>query len=369
MKTIKFKPLNLLYNLIVAILVSFIFSINIFYTVGVSLLIGVALGFRKSHAVAGLLYTSIQKEIWLGDIEEAIFKDNSFIKKSKDVSGDVLGGKVVHHPQSGGPGNIVKNRTSLPASVRQRTDTINTYALDEYTSDPLFIPNADTIQLSYNKRDSAIGEDKLKLQQEVAENMLYSWTYGLPSQRVLRTLGVKEDGSDDFVPATAPGATGTRRATRVTDLQIGRTFLGNENRFFSTNMNALVPTNLTAQLFPANSLVTTTAMASVSEQERRNGLMYRAQGFDITERSSVVIVDANGNLKAPGAASDPTDSEGILLWWGMAVEQAMGFMDFFEKLGDPQYYGDIYSFIIYMGGAACRTNKEGIIVLAPGLTV
>ncbi|MDO3641970.1 hypothetical protein [Mucilaginibacter sp. L3T2-6] len=368
MKNIHFKPLNLLYNILVAIVISFIFSVQITYTVGASLLLGVALGFRNKNQLLGIVRTGVAVEIWESDIEEAIFKDNSFINQSKDVSGDVLGGAVVHHPQSGGPGNVVKNRLSVPADVRKRTDTINTYALDEYTSDPLYIPNADTVQLSYDKRNSALGEDKLKLQQEVAENMLYNWSNGMPAGRVLRTLGVKEDGTDDLVAATAPGATGQRKATRVTDLQIGRTFLANENRFFSMGMNALVPSNLLAQMFPANNLVTTTAMASVTEQERRNGLMYKAQGFDIRERSTVLIVDVNGNIKAPGAASDPTDSEGILLWWGMAVERALGDIKFFEKLGDPQFYGDIYSFLVRMGGSACRTNKEGIMVLAPGLT-
>lgn len=43
-----------------------------------------------------------------------------------------------------------------------------TFPLDEYTTDPVLIPNADTVELSYDKRESVLRQDKLKLQDDVA---------------------------------------------------------------------------------------------------------------------------------------------------------------------------------------------------------
>ena len=41
----------------------------------------------------------------------------------------------------------------------------------------------------------------------------------------------------------------------------------------------------------------------------------------------------------------------------------------FEKLDDPTYYGDIYSFLVRAGGRSRRPNHKGIVVLAAGVTV
>lgn len=366
MKNMKFSLKSYLFNFVVVLFVAALFvQITPMVAVGsatVAFVSGTALSFVEMPSFSLM---AIQVEIWEKDIEEAIFKDNAFLLKSKDVSSSVLGGKVVHIPQSGGPGSIEKNRTVKPSVARQRTDTDIVYVIDEYTSDPIFIPHADTVELSYDKRHSALSEDKAALKQEVAEGMLYNWSKNLTAGRVLRTLA----GNGAAVAATLGGATGNRYEANLVDLQRGRTFLANENRFFNGQMNALIPSNLLAQMFPANSLVTATAMQSVTETERRNGIIYKAQGFDIMERSSVLIVDAAGLIKPPGAVVDATDSEAILLWWGEAVERAMGEIKFFEKLGDPNYYGDVYSFLARMGGRARRTGNEGIVVLAQGIAV
>lgn len=365
MKNRKFNLKSYLYNLVAVLFVAALFvqitPMVIASSAGFAMVSGTVLSFVEMPSLA--FFMAVQVEIWEKDIEEAIFKDNAFLLKSKDVSANVLNGKVVHIPQSGGPGSIEKNRTTKPAVVRQRADTDVTYVIDEYTSTPLYIPNADTVELSYSKRDSAISEDKAALRQEVAEGMLDNWTKDLTAARVLRTIAA--NGTE--VAATLDGATGNRYGMNLKDLQRARTFLAKEGRFFPSDMNALFPSSMLAETFPADSLITATAMQSVTEKERRNGIMYKQQGFDIMERSSCLIVGADGLIKPPGSVIEAGDSEAILLWWGQAVERAMGDIKFFEKLGDPQYYGDIYSFLARMGGRARRTENEGIVVLAHGV--
>ena len=94
---------------------------------------------------------AIQREIWQDHIEGNLFKNNEFLLASTDAAQYVLQGKVVHIPQAGALPNIVKNRSSLPGTIVQRADTDITYSLDEYTSDPILIPYAETIELSYSK--------------------------------------------------------------------------------------------------------------------------------------------------------------------------------------------------------------------------
>jgi hypothetical protein len=44
----------------------------------------------------------------------------------------------------------------------------------------------------------------------------------------------------------------------------------------------------------------------------------------------------------------------------------MGGVDAFEKLRDPQFYGDVYSFEVRVGGRARRTDYSGVAILYQG---
>lgn len=368
MKNFKLKPLNLLFNLVVAILLfTALGGAPVQVSAAIAVTAGVVLGFAKTgKKQTGLAFMAVQKEIWENHIEEEIFKDNGFLLNSYNAGDYVLEGKVVHIPQSGGSGNVVKNRTSLPANVRKRSDTDVTYPIDEFTTDPVLIPNADTHELSYDKRTSVLGEDQAKLNQVIAEEMLYNWvnsplnTTSLPATAIFKTTG-------DARVASAPGATGNRKKSTLTDLQKMATYLRRNNRWFEGKMCALLTPQMQADLFPADSVVTATYMQSVTEEERRAGVMYKVQGWKIMGRSSVLITSAAFAIKAPGAATAIGDNEASLFWYDGAVERAVGSIKMFAQPDAPQYYGDMYSFLVRIGGRARRTNYEGIALLTEDL--
>src|SRR3954452_16062649 len=154
MKNMKFNLKNYLVNFVVVLLVAALFmQLTPAVVVGgavVAFATGTALFFMPGN----LSFMAIQVEIWQSHIEEELFKDNSFLRLSKNADEHVIGSRAVHIPQSGGSGNVVKNRASFPATIRSRTDNDVIYLIDEYTSDPVKIPHADTKELSYDKRQS-----------------------------------------------------------------------------------------------------------------------------------------------------------------------------------------------------------------------
>ena len=85
---------------------------------------------------------AIQKEIWEKSIVEGLFAPNSFLSKAFNADEYVEAGKIVHIPQAGAASKVEKNRTSLPATVKQRTDTDKTFELAAFTTDPVLIPDA-----------------------------------------------------------------------------------------------------------------------------------------------------------------------------------------------------------------------------------
>ena len=300
----------------------------------------------------------VTMEVWEKDIENAIFKDNTFINEAKNEDQYVLQGKVVHIPQSGGPSfaNIVKNRTGFPATTVRRADSDVTYALDTYTSDPVVIPFIDQYELSYDKRQSVLGEQMENLIQTISENLLYTWASAMSSTYIINASGAP-------MPASAPSATGTRSMPTLNDLQSARTILAKQNKFKQGKMVALIPSALLPVLFPANDLITATYMATVTEEEKRNGILYKVHGFRIKERSSLLVYDSTGTLKAPGAAGATGDCEGIMLYNTDAVCRAKGEVKMFAQADSPTEYGDVYSFLVRMGGRIRRSDGTGLCVI------
>lgn len=311
----------------------------------------------------------LEVEIWNDSIQEKLLKDNTFLTAVADVSSEnILNGTVVHLPQAGAPSKVVKNRTTFPAEVKRRLDGQVLYAIDEYTTDPVHISNRETVEYSYGKRKSVLDQDIANLSQEVAEGMLTNFIVSpvgdnpaLPTANILETTG-------DAVLATAAGATGNRRASTLSDVQRVGTFLKRNLGWSEGNMYGLLPAEMEAQLFPANSALTATYMASVSEAERRAGVIYSVQGIKLFSRSSAYILGADKSFKAFGAVGSATDCEGALFWNKNMLEKAIGATQAFETIGDPTYYGDIYSFLVRMGGRARRKNYEGVVVLKQATT-
>lgn len=309
---------------------------------------------------------ALEIEVWHSTIQEKLLKDNAFLTQVSDVSEDyIINGTIVHVPQAGEPSAVVKNRSVFPAPIARRTDSEVLYKIDEYTTNPIWIHDAEKKELSYDKRMSVLSQDVSNLSQNVAEGMLTNFVVSpvgtnntIPAAKILQTSG------EAVVTALAgTGSTGNRKAYSLKDLQVLKTAHIKENSWEEGNMNVLLTADASTQMFPVESAITATYMASVSEAERRLGVMFKAQGFNIFVRSSAYTVAADNTVKAFGAVNVATDSEAIISWNKNMLEKAIGRTQAFEDLGNPVYYGDIYSFLARMGGRAKRKGFEGVFLL------
>ncbi len=311
----------------------------------------------------GLTCMAIQAEIWQNHIEGNLFKNNKFLLASVDESQYILGGKVVHIPQAGAKATIVLNRSSLPATVVQRTDTDITYALEPYTSDPILIDNAEAMELSYDKRESILMEHEESLNEVIGDYMLTKWA---PATNIVRTTGIMNNdlaSTPVAVPAHTPAATGNRLKFGLHDLKAIMTRMDNANvpqndRYGILDVamyNELIDDLLTSQ-YREPSLLFDSA-----EEAIRGKLM----GFTIFKRSSVVTYTNAGTpvLNPYGTAGAATDNAAGIFWQKNAVARAQGPTVFFERKGDPTYYGDIYSLLQRMGGRKRRANEENVVAI------
>lgn len=145
---------------------------------------------------------ALNKEIWLSTIVENFYPDNSFAAKSIDDSAFV-NNKTVHIPNAGKPSSVEINRKEKPAKINEREDNELTYDIDELTTDPIHISNVDTVELSYDKRNSVLANDRQQLQKAASQNLLYKWAGSLKTK--LYTSGDAREAH------TSSASTGNRK--------------------------------------------------------------------------------------------------------------------------------------------------------------
>lgn len=301
----------------------------------------------------GVMVMAIQKEIWADHIVGNLFKNNEFLNYAFNADQYVLQGKVVHIPQAGAAPGVEKNRSSLPATVNKRTDVDITYALDEFTSDPVLIPNADNMELSYDKRESVLAETQAGIRQLVADWVLYNWSTTISAQ-IVRTTGTSG------VTAHAPSATGNRKEVLVADIK-NMAKVMDKNNVPMEDRYLLLDADMYDQL--TDNLGVTQYRDFSKAYDEKKGIVGELYGFKVMKRSSVLYYTAALAVRTPGHAGAATDQAAALAWQKNAVERALGTVDFFEKLGDPLYFGDVYSALVRMGGRKRRNDNKGVVAL------
>lgn len=320
----------------------------------------------------GALPMAVTPEIWTDFIVGNLFKNNEFLLESIDESQYVLQGSVVHVPQAGAPSRVKRNRTQLPATITRRNDVDVTYALDEFTTDPRFIPDADKQELSYNKLESCMSEDMSYLQQVLADTMLYNWR----PEYFIKASKAKS-------AAYLIHGTGVRTGVCVNDFELAKLIFNKwgipkEGRFVILN------TEMYGQICSDVRNSTSENLSAVYDAV--SGKLVKLEGFEIVERATVLLA-SNSTLSAvpntkyfkfsssdltytpedyedieTGDAPAATTSCGIGLFWHKNfVCRAVGATRMFENQGDPTYYGDIYSFLNRSGGRKNRGDGKGVL--------
>lgn len=297
---------------------------------------------------------AIQKEIWQQSIVEGLFASNSFLSKAFNADEYVNAGKVVHIPQAGAPSAVVKDRSSFPATVKKREDSDLTYTLSEFTTAPVHIPHADTVELSYDKRESVLRQDKLALFDAVALDFLYNWSPA--AANVLQTTGAE-------VAAHTASATGNRNAICKADVltlmsKFNEADIPQEGRYL------LLDAQMYSQLL--NDLTANENSAFLASADAQQGVLGKLYSFNIMMRSRVMRYTSAKAAKKWEAAGAATDAAAALAWHEQSVCRALGEVVAYENEGDPTYYGDIYSFLVRAGGRIMRSDNLGVVALMQG---
>lgn len=290
----------------------------------------------------------IQKEIWQRAIIEGLFPDDSFAAKAVNDDMYVNEGKKVHIPNAGAASKVEVNRSTIPATVKTRTDVDVEYELDEFSTDPVRLPYAETVELSYDKRTSLISQDRAALKENVHQNLLYKWAPA--SDKTIKTTGAA-------VLSHTTDATGNRKALVAADILSLMTQFDKQN-IPSTGRYLLLDAVMYAQLL--DSLTSTQMIGFFNAADVKNGVVGQLYSFNVMKRSEVLRYGSSGSLKKFSESGAADDNAAGLAWWDKAASRAVGEVKMFDSMDNPTYYGDIYSFLVRAGGAIRRNDKKGV---------
>lgn len=296
---------------------------------------------------------AIQQEIWAQDIAGNLFPDNSFIMRSINDDAFVEKNKTVSLPQSGSVPVVERNRTTFPADADQRTDTVVTYDLDEYTTDPTHIQDIEEMETSYDKRTSVTMEHADTLQKTIADWMAYHWAADAAGQ-IVRTTG------DDRVAFIA-GATGNRKKITYVDFLGAKRVLDNQD-VPAEGRVCLLPAEMYNDLFELDEVI------NLQKQGTANlpsGVVARILGFDIMMRSNVVSYTNAGTpvKRTPDAAALTTANAAALFYHEKFVRRAKGNVKVYVNEDQAPYYGSLFSTMAKAGGRKRYTNGRGVVAL------
>lgn len=294
---------------------------------------------------------ALNKQMWLNTIIENFFPDNSFATKSVDDS-IFVNNKTVHIPNAGAPSGVEINRTKKPASVEERTDHDLTYDMDELTTNPIYIPNIDTVELSYDKRQSILWNDRMELQKQAHQNLLYRW---FVVGNVIETTGEARSAH------TSDKSTGSRKKmTKKAVLSLMTMF--NQQDVPAEGRYILLDSCMYADLL--EDLTEKELSAFLASANAQKGIVGELYGFSIMQRSQVLRLTADKQLLKWSENAAATELAAGLAWQEQCVSRALGEVKMFDSMDNPTYYGDIYSFLMRVGGSKRRYDSKGVCTIA-----
>ena len=322
-------------------------------------------------------------EFWESTIAEFLMREYPWIMRAKDRTSNVIDNAIVHIPQAGALPGAVRNRKQYPAPIVRRSDSDITYVIDEISTNPSHIKDAEKVELSYDKVGSVLNDHIKQLNYLAAYNAMYRWAGKNPISGGVTNLdlngaNIVRTTSGTSSAAHLSGATGTRRNILVADVASAKTVLINQTkRELNTGKRALILDETMYNQLKSDTILNNNQQYDLVGAVFKDGDLIKLHGFDIirtdvlprfTNAATPLAKDplsdadiaADGSLVPYQNTFATSDNSVALLVDFDYVHIAKGNIQVFETLRDATFQGDIYSALFRMGASRERLDQAGV---------
>jgi len=330
---------NLLFNLLVAFIVTAFTGIAPLVTFTVAILGGTALSFMPQ---GGMLFAGLLKEIWTDILLEGFYPKGSFVSEGRDMSALVEYNKI-HLAEAGANPEVLIDNTSYPIATSQRTDVALELALKTLDTTSTIVRNLEAMELAYDKMASVVYGHKQQLLKAVTQLSAWNWT---PASNGTYTPVIDTSGANSTT-------TSFKKIKFEDILELMVKFnafdLSDEGRVLVLNPQHQ------AELMEQDLNLFKNVMAT-------NNLF----GFKVFTTSATPVFNKSTGAKvAFGAAAAPaTDTYCSFAFQKDEVMKAMGTVEMFSQFKSPAEKGDIVNFQMRFVALPLRAKGIGAIYSA-----
>lgn len=138
---------------------------------------------------------ALNKEVWINQIMEGFYPDDSFLQKAKDFSGFVENDRL-HIASAGIDPKVLVNNTTYPINTVEREDDDNEIILDKFETENTIVRRPDAIEYSYDKLESVISQHRATLRKSVAMKAIHAFAPAVDTSDtpVIQTTGSATNG-------------------------------------------------------------------------------------------------------------------------------------------------------------------------------
>ena len=138
---------------------------------------------------------ALNKEVWIGQIKEGFYPDDSFLRKATDFS-EFVDNNRLHIASAGIDPKVLINNTTYPITVTGRDDEDNEIRLDKFETENTIVRRPDVLEYSYDKLESVIRQHRSTLRTSVATKAAHAFAPNEDSDStpVITTTGESASG-------------------------------------------------------------------------------------------------------------------------------------------------------------------------------
>ncbi len=137
----------------------------------------------------------LNKQVWIKQIMEGFYPNDLFLNKVTDFSQFVENNRL-HIASAGIDPKVLVNNTTYPIGVVQRTDQDNEIVLDKFETENTLVRRPETIEYSYDKLESVIGQHRATLRKTAAMKAIHAFApaENTDNTPVIETTGLTYEG-------------------------------------------------------------------------------------------------------------------------------------------------------------------------------
>jgi hypothetical protein len=307
--------LALLYNCLVGLILSSVIAANPSVCIAAVNLIGSCM-YLLHKKYGKLAFEGLAAEVWLPDVMEDFYPDNSFLREAEPMDQFVTK-DIINLAEAGVDPDVIINNTTYPITETVANDVPHSLALDTYDTTSTIIRNAQAVELVYDQRTLYTNKHKKALLNKFSTKAIHAYAPQSNNSYNPVMVGTTSDSVLDMI---------IDLEQKFNDLDVPE-----ENRVL------VLCSKDQASIAKENKALYKEFMA------KPGSVLY---SFKIYRFSKAPAYNKTTGAKiAYGAALNPTtDILASVAFHSGEVMKAQGTFDFFSRLKDPDVKGDKFNY-------------------------